>query len=489
MNESESPASEEEQQQYVRAPSETLTPAASTAPDEKAHHPSLIGRILGAITLSNLFKCFVLWEMLSGSFSWLVGGRSPDKSSEQSLLLFKAQQHFQLEPIGFSPSMSAERKHGYYMKDVAMWEAFEKAGKPLGSDSSTPTVPASPTNVTRSLDSSSDAGGVASEFDDYDSLVQERKEDSSGIPEAASCLQPNRPRTVIVLDLRPRKIQHDIVFIRHAVSFLIGMFRDRRVAHKNTEFEVMVVLESSGGSVGPYGLLADQLRRLRTEPGVTLTVSCDQTALSGGYLLASLASPGQLLAAPFASIGSIGVVTTEMLNFHEALERWGIKPIRFQGGQWKAPMTLFGDISEEDVDHMQEHIDSFHAAFREHVRQWRGDVVKDYDTATSGAYWMGKRAQELGLVDRLTTSDEYIDEKVRNGDRVLKLKPHKEKEKNGFFGRLLGFLPSSPTNPVAEEISYASEFASQTGEPLLIQGLKVLQTCVNAIVEAFGDSS
>jgi serine protease SohB len=258
------------------------------------------------------------------------------------------------------------------------------------------------------------------------------------------------------------------------------MVRYGRVVDKSTEFEVMVVLESSGGSVSAYGLLAEQFRRLRVEPGITLTISCDQTALSGGYLLASLASSGQLLAAPFASIGSIGVVTTELLNFHDALEKLGIKPIRFQGGQWKAPLTPFGVISEDEVAHMQQHIDSFHDAFREHVRQWRGDSIADYETIASGAYWLGKKAQELGLVDRLITSDEYIDEKLRKGDRVMKLASYKEEEKRGLLGRFLDFVTPSGSS---EESSRASEFVKHESESYIVKGLKALQIGVTAMID------
>jgi len=455
-------------------------PTDASVADQAPHH-SLLSKSLGAgqrimdfISVKNIIKFYTLWTLFSRASSWF----SPDaKSPNENAFspLSTAQQHFKLEPIGFLPSMTTEKENGYFRKDVAMWEAFEKVELVPSSDvriiahdfNTSTCAPDSPINIT-------------SELANVDSLVQAKKENSTdGIPETAQSVQAGRP-TAIVLDLKPGKnVQNDISFIRNAVSFLLGMIRDRRVVNESAQFEVIVVLQSLGGSINAYGLLADQLRRLRTEPGITLTVSCDQSALSGGYLLASLASPGQLLAAPFASIGSIGVVTIEMLNFHDALDKLGIKPIRFQGGQWKAPMSAFGDISDEDVVHMQAHIDSFHAAFREHVQQWRGDVIKDYETATSGAYWLGKKAHELGLVDRLVTSDEYIDEKIRNGDRVLKLTKHKQEEEKGILSFLLSILPSPPE----EEQSQSSEFASRTGQSSLLQGLIALQSCVNTIVK------
>ena len=72
--------------------------------------------------------------------------------------------------------------------------------------------------------------------------------------------------------------------------------------------EVVLVLESPGGSASDYGLAAAQLVRLR-DAGVPLTVCVDRVAASGGYLMACAATPGRLLAAPWAVVGSVGVVS------------------------------------------------------------------------------------------------------------------------------------------------------------------------------------
>jgi len=237
------------------------------------------------------------------------------------------------------------------------------------------------------------------------------------------------PPTVVVLDLHlgiNPSITGDIAFVRNAVTFLVGQARDLQ-SGSSKRFEVVVALQTNGGSVAGYGLLAEQLRRLRTEPGVTLTICCDQAALSGGYMMASLASPGHLLAAPFASIGSIGVTTLETLNFNKALEGWGVKPLQFHGGDAKAPISFFGEVDEKDMKRMQERIDAVHEAFRDHVERWRGGSIKDYEAVTNGDYWVGVNALKLGLVDRLATSDEYIDERIRDGDRVLRLVKYRNK--------------------------------------------------------------
>ncbi|MDP2227127.1 MAG: protease SohB, partial [Moraxellaceae bacterium] len=69
--------------------------------------------------------------------------------------------------------------------------------------------------------------------------------------------------------------------------------------------EVVVCLESPGGMVHSYGLAASQLARIR-QHRLPLTICVDKVAASGGYMMACLGN--RILAAPFAVVGSIGVV-------------------------------------------------------------------------------------------------------------------------------------------------------------------------------------
>lgn len=272
--------------------------------------------------------------------------------------------------------------------------------------------------------------------------------------------EKKRPGSVIVLDFRLGPLfDAETSFVREAVAFLLGQIRDREfyeaeAARKRNatcmfhqeprRFEVVVILESSGGGVSKYGIVAEQLRRLRNEPGVILTVCCDESALSGGYMLAALASPGQLLAAPFASVGSIGVITSETLNFHHVLEQLGVKSFRFQGGEAKGDISWLGEVGQDQLKRTQDNVDAIHEEFREHVHMLRGNLIQDFDAITNGNYWTGTSALKLGLVDRLITSDEYIDERVRAGDRVLKLLKCK---KDGWLdGWLTGLGASSDMN-------------------------------------------
>ena len=43
----------------------------------------------------------------------------------------------------------------------------------------------------------------------------------------------------------------------------------------------------------------------------------------------------------------------------------------------------------------------------------------------TGSVFMGNEARDLGLVDQVMTSDEYVSERIAAGDRVLRLIPYK----------------------------------------------------------------
>lgn len=191
--------------------------------------------------------------------------------------------------------------------------------------------------------------------------------------------------------------------------------------------EVVLLLDSPGGTVQDYGLASSQLARIRNEPGMILTICVDRVAASGGYMMACQATPGRLYAAPFAMIGSIGVLM-ETINFNDVLKKYGIKPLVIKAGKSKAPLKQFGEVTTEELRLAQSDADSIHVAFQELVTRSRPNVnvtpawIKKVCT---GAVFLGTEAAELGLVDEIMTSDEFVSRRIASGDRVLRLLPYR----------------------------------------------------------------
>jgi serine protease SohB len=173
-----------------------------------------------------------------------------------------------------------------------------------------------------------------------------------------------------------------------------------RVAKRSDE--VVVCVESGGGMVSPYGLAASQLQRLRLQQ-IPLTVIIDKVAASGGYLMACVAN--RILAAPFAIIGSIGVVM-QLPNFHRFLKKNDIDFEMLTAGQYKRTLTMFGENTEEGRHKMQEDIEEIHRLFKDFLLQYRPQL--NLQEVATGEHWLATRALELKLVDELNSSDDYL---------------------------------------------------------------------------------
>ena len=166
--------------------------------------------------------------------------------------------------------------------------------------------------------------------------------------------------------------------------------------------EVVVRIESAGGLVHAYGLAASQLARVK-EKGIRLVAAIDKVAASGGYMMASVAD--RIVTAPFAIVGSIGVVA-QLPNVHRFLKKRDVDVELLTAGEYKRTLTVFGQNTDSGRAKLQEEIEDIHALFKAFVGDHRPDV--DLDAVATGEAWYGQRAIERKLVDQLCTSDEYL---------------------------------------------------------------------------------
>jgi serine protease SohB len=184
--------------------------------------------------------------------------------------------------------------------------------------------------------------------------------------------------------------------------------------------EVVVRVESGGGMVHAYGLAAAQLARVR-EKHIPLTVTVDKVAASGGYLMACVAN--KILAAPFAIIGSIGVII-QLPNFNRLLREKNIDFEQLTAGDFKRTLTVFGKNTEEGREKMQEEINDVHELFKNAIKTNRQQV--DIDKVATGEHWLGTQALTLKLIDEVMTSDDYLMAKM-NDANLFELTYHVKK--------------------------------------------------------------
>ncbi|MGV3344368.1 protease SohB [Enterobacteriaceae bacterium LUAb1] len=176
--------------------------------------------------------------------------------------------------------------------------------------------------------------------------------------------------------------------------------------------EVLLRLESPGGVVHGYGLAASHLQRLR-DKGIRLTAAVDKVAASGGYMMACVAD--RIIAAPFAIIGSIGVVA-QIPNFNRLLKRNDIDMELHTAGEYKRTLTMFGENTEQGRLKFREDLNNTHDLFKTFVHEMRPTL--DITRVATGEYWFGRQALDKGLVDSLGTSDEVILAKMEKFDVI-----------------------------------------------------------------------
>ncbi|MCL4140614.1 UNVERIFIED_CONTAM: hypothetical protein GTU68_018269 [Idotea baltica] len=190
--------------------------------------------------------------------------------------------------------------------------------------------------------------------------------------------------------------------------------------------EVVLRLESGGGMVTSYGLAASQLDRIK-DKNVPLTICVDKVAASGGYMMACVAD--KLIAAPFAVLGSIGVVA-QIPNFHKVLKQFNIDFEMLTAGKYKRTLTMFGENTDEGREKMIEDIERIHEQFKGYVNDRRPSL--NIEEVATGEIWSGQDVLDNSLADELLTSDAYLMNKCDDAE-VIKVKYKKKKPMSERF--------------------------------------------------------
>lgn len=244
--------------------------------------------------------------------------------------------------------------------------------------------------------------------------------------------QDDKPKQkIFVINFKGDIDASQVENLRNEVSAILAV--------ANTEDEIIVRIDSPGGVVNGYGFAAAQLERIR-QAGINLTVCIDQVAASGGYMMSAVAH--KIIAAPFAIVGSIGVVGT-IPNIRELLEKNGINVEMHTSGEYKRTLTTVGVNTEEGRNKFKQDLESIHQLFKKHILVYRPSL--DIDKVATGEYWFGKDALELGLVDKIQTYDDYLIDLLKKQHNVYEVSYVIKKEK-GFLRPKFSMLKRAITN-------------------------------------------
>jgi len=241
---------------------------------------------------------------------------------------------------------------------------------------------------------------AVSSKDEQKKAAKERKKEDKAAKKEPS----ERPRS-FVIDFKGDLKASAVASLREEVSAILDV--------AGGDDEVIVRLENHGGMVHEHGLAASQLSRIR-DRDIPLVVCVDKVAASGGYLMACVAS--KIYAAPFAIIGSIGVIA-QLPNFNRLLDSHGVDFEQITAGKHKRTVTMFGKNTDEDRAKLKEELEDVHVLFKDAIARYRTEL--DLEKVATGEHWFGTRALELGLADEISTSDELLSHKAKDRDLYL----------------------------------------------------------------------
>ncbi|TSJ90416.1 protease SohB [Gilliamella apicola] len=217
-----------------------------------------------------------------------------------------------------------------------------------------------------------------------------KKKDSSDENAKSSDAKPK----LFVLSFNGSMDAHEVEELRQEITAVLAIIKP--------EDQVVVKLESPGGVVYGYGLAASQLLRFRTR-NIPFTAVVDKVAASGGYMMACTAS--KIVAAPFAIVGSIGVVA-QIPNFNRLLKKHDVDIELQTAGEYKRTLTMFGENTDEGRQKFKQELEETHLLFKDFVKEYRPNI--DIEKVATGEHWFATQAKEKGLVDEISTSDDFI---------------------------------------------------------------------------------
>ena len=206
--------------------------------------------------------------------------------------------------------------------------------------------------------------------------------------------ESERKPSLYVLHFKGDISASETAALREEISAIV------QVAKPNDE--VLLCLESPGGVVHGYGLAASQLMRLK-QHNIKLMVAVDKVAASGGYMMACVAD--KIVSAPFAIIGSIGVVA-QIPNIHRLLKKHDVDVDVMTAGEYKRTVTMLGENTEKGKQKFQQELEETHQLFKQFVSQNRPHL--DVEQVATGEHWFGQQALNLNLVDEIMTSDDLL---------------------------------------------------------------------------------
>jgi len=221
-----------------------------------------------------------------------------------------------------------------------------------------------------------------------------------------------------------------------------------RDAAKDDKVAAIVLrIDSPGGSA----LASDLIWREAERTKKPVVASLSDTAASGGYYVAVAAD--RIVAAPGTLTGSIGVVGGK-IAVGRALEKVGVHTDVVSKGRNAGWLSMQTPFTPQEREAFLATMKDVYRLFTSKVAAGRKLDIDRVGQLAEGRVFTGRMAKEAGLVDRLGTLDDAIDEAKKLAgipadqpvERLLLPEPR------GLFDELFG-MGAAPGGPAAQAVA------------------------------------
>ena len=198
---------------------------------------------------------------------------------------------------------------------------------------------------------------------------------------------------------------------------------DRGFALAKKSGNLILAIDSPGGSPAQSDLIGQLIRRRAEENKVAVTAVIGDTGASGGYWLACAAD--RILANRLSIVGSIGVVTGSF-GLDKFIARHAIERRVFTAGENKRLNDMFAPLTPEGEEFTRDLLDEAHTMFKDWVRSRRGLLLTtDESKIFDGGYMLGERAIGFGLIDGFGDVDSLVKDLGGPRTKPLWLRPRR----------------------------------------------------------------
>ncbi|MBS9778311.1 MAG: signal peptide peptidase SppA [Gammaproteobacteria bacterium] len=195
----------------------------------------------------------------------------------------------------------------------------------------------------------------------------------------------------------------------HANAELMNSTLRRALSNKNVK-GVLLLANSPGGSPVQSSLIYETIKTLKEQYNKPIYTAVTDVCASGCYYVAS--ATDEIYADHSSIVGSIGVIS-QSFGYGDAAKKLGIDLRTFTAGKNKDFLSPARPLRPDEIEFMQSLLDDLHQNFISAVKAGRGDRLADDKRIFSGLFWVGEKAQKLGLVDGFATPVE-VAKKIGN---------------------------------------------------------------------------